>query len=420
MTSVVTMVTSPSEPADANSTSLIFSPSEQSHPTASSMPTGLTPNHEKMYKRDGFGKCRSPDPVGETLMNTEEEQAQVCEEVEERKAKVRELEQELSASKALLKDYENMPGPPIEKENLNAIRDNIQRVKERLQSKIAEELQLERKKTGMERLAKKERELKRDIAKDFSKRPRSPTIIDLTTPDKVLQCDPDKEKEAENELHVRNLIAQVVSCRHSLNSHHFVNDQLYNEFELVVDELKEELIDLKKGWKTAKYQLGETLTFTEGMSVNLMFEAFHDCYKARTLFEIPYFIVSDFRCGAIVVKWKGDSDEELKIKNLKYFKKDVEEDGSPKNRCVQCFTDMGPNNPRQLCGKTNCDDDLREARNIQAVKHTTEKQREVKRQLDTSERTEEEYEIKRKTNIDTEKRIKSFTTHDVNKNTKII
>ena len=427
MTSVVTMVTSPSEPVDANSTSLIFSPSEQSHPTASSMPTGLTPNHEKMYKRDGFGKCRSPDPVGETLMNTEEEQAQVCEEVEERKAKVRELEQELSASKALLKDYENMPGPPIEKENLNAIKDDIQRLKKAKrdlelaeQSKIAEELQLERKNTGTERLAKKERELKRDIAKEFSKRSQSPAVIDLTTPDKVLQCDPDKEKEAENELHVRNLIAQVVSCRHSLNSHHFVNDQLYNEFELVMDELKEELIDLKKGWKTAKYQLGETLTFTEGMSVNLMFEAFHDCYKARTLFEIPYFIVSDFRCGAIVVKWKGDSDEELKIKNLKYFKKDVEEDGSPKNRCVQCFTDMGPNNPRQLCGKTNCDDDLREARNIQAVKHTTEKQREVKRQLDTSERTEEEYEIKRKTNIDTEKRIKSFTTHDVNKNTKII
>ena len=96
------------------------------------MPTGLTPNHEKMYKRDGFGKCRSPDPVGETLMNTEEEQAQVCEEVEERKAKVRELEQELSASKALLKDYENMPGPPIEKENLNAISDDIQRLNEGL------------------------------------------------------------------------------------------------------------------------------------------------------------------------------------------------------------------------------------------------------------------------------------------------
>ena len=403
MTSVVTMVSSPSEPADANPTSLILSPSEQSDPTASSMPTGLTPNHEKMYKRDGFGKCRSPDPVGETLMNTEEEQAQVCE-----------LEQELSASKALLKDYENMPGPPIEKENLNAIRDNIQRVKERLQSKIAEELQLERKKTGMERLATKERELKRDIAKDFPKRPRSPTIADL-------QCDRDKEKEAENELHVRNFIAQAVSCRHSLNSfHHFVDDKLYNEFELVVDELKEELIDLKKGWKTAKYQLGETLTFTEGMSVNLMFEAFHDCWRARTLIEIPYFIVSDFRCGAIVVKWKGDINEELKIKNLKYFKKDVEEDGSPKNRCVQCFTDMGPNNPRQLCGKTNCDDDLREVRNIQAVKHTTEKQREVKRKLDTSERTEEEYEIKRKTNIDTEKRIKTFSSHDVSKKTVVV
>ena len=469
MTSVVTMVTSPSEPADANPTSLILSPSEQSDPTASSMPTGLTPNHEKMYKCDGFGKCRSPDPVGETLMNTEEEQAQVCEEVEERKAKVRELEQELLTSEALLKDRQ---GQGIAKENLDIIRDHIQSLNERLvreleqellnaeallkdwrlsfakdkiptirdhiqrlnerlqkakknlelaeQSKIAEELQLESKKTGIERLATKRTKLQRDIAKEFSKRPQSPAVIDLTTPDKVLQCDPDKEKEAENELHVRNLIAQVVSCRQSLNSHHFVNDQLYNEFELVVDELKEELIDLKKGWKTAKYQLGETLTFTEGMSVNLIVEAFHDCYKARTLIEIPYFIVSDFRCGAIVVKWKGDINEELKIKNLKYFKKDVEEDGSPKNRCVQCFTDMGPNNPRQLCGKTNCDDDLREARNIQAVKHTTEKQREVKRQLDTSERTEEEYEIKRKTNIDTEKRIKTFSSHDVNRKTVVV
>ena len=412
MTSVVTMVTSPSEPADANPTSLILSPSEQSDPTASSMPTGLTPNHEKMYKRDGFGKCRSPDPVGETLMNTEEEQSEVCE-----------LEQELSASKALLKDYENMPGPPIAEKNIKMVKDDIQRIKERLQSKIAEELQLERKKTGMERLATKERELKRDIEKEFSKRPRSPTIIDLTTviPEKILECDRDKEKEAENELHVRNLIAQVVSCRQSLHSfHHFVDDKLYNEFELVMNELKEELIDLKKGWKTAKFQLGERLTFTEGMSVNLMSEAFHDCWRARTLIEIPYFIVSDFRCGAIVVKWKGDINEELKIKNLKYFKKDVEEDGSPKNRCVQCFTDMGPNNPRQLCGKTNCDDDLREARNIQAVKHTTEKQREVKRQLDTSERTEEEYEIKRKTNIDTEKRIKTFSSHDVNRKTVVV
>ena len=424
MTSVVTMISSPSEPADSTPTSLILSPSEQSDPTASSMPTGLTPNHEKMYKRDSVGKCRSPDPVGETLMNTEEEQSQVCEEVEERKAKVIELEQEVLNCELFLKDVQ---GQGMAEENLAIIRDHIQHLKKAKnnlelaeQSKIAEELQLERKKTGMERLAKKERELKRDIEKDFpTKRPRSPTIIDLSTviPEKILECDPDKEKEAENELHVRNLIAQIISCRHSLNSHHFVDDQLYNEFDLVVDELKEELIDLKKGWKRAKYQLGETLTFTEGMSVNLMFEAFHDCYKAKTLLEIPFFIVSDFRCGAIVVKWKGDINEEMKIKNLKYFTKDLEEDGSPKNRCVQCFTDMGPSNPRQFCGKTNCDDDLREARNIQAVKHTSEKQREVKRKLEMSERTEEEYEIKRKTNIDTEKRIKTFSSHDFNKNT---
>ena len=128
------------------------------------------------------------------------------------------------------------------------------------QSKIAEELQLERKKTGMERLATKERELKRDIEKEFFKRPRSPTLIDLTTviPEKILECDRDKEKEAENELHVRNLIAQVVSCRHSLHSfHHFVDDKLYNEFELVMNELKEELIDLKKGWKTANTNLAK-------------------------------------------------------------------------------------------------------------------------------------------------------------------
>ena len=361
-------------------------------------------------------------------MNTEEEQSEVCEEVKERKAKVRELEQEVSNCELLLKDVQ---GQGLAEENLDVIRDHIQRLNERLQkakknlelaeqSKIAEELQLERKKTGMERLATKRRELQRDIAKEFSKRPQSPAVIDLTTPDKVLQCDRDKEKEAENEFLVRNLIAQVVSCRRSLNDQHFVDDQLYDEVKLVWDELEENLIEKKKGWKTAKYQLGERLTFTEGMSVNLMFEAFHDCYKARTLFEIPYFIVSDIRCGAIVVKWQGDHDEEIKIKNLKYFTKDVDEDGSPKNRCVQCFTDMGPNNPRQLCGKTICDDDLREARNIQAVKHTTEIQREVKRKLEMSERTEEEYEIKRKTNIDTEKRNKSFSTHDVNKNTKII
>lgn len=364
MTSVVTMVSSPSEPADRTPPSLILSPIEQSDHTASSIPTGLTPNHENMYKRDKNEKCRSPDPVGETLMNIEEEQ-----------------------------------------------------------SKIAEELQLERKKTGMERLAKKERELKRDIEKDFpTTRPRSPTIADLSTvvPDAVLQCDRDKEKEAENELHVRNLIAQVVSCHNALNNHHFVNDQLYNEFELVVDDLKEELIEKKKGWKAAKYQLGETLTFREGMTEELIWEAFHNPFAAKTLLEIPFFIVSDYECGTIVVKWKGDIKEEMKIKNVKYFTKDVEQDGSPKNRCVQCFTDMGPNNPRQLCGKTNCDDDLREARNIQAVKHTTEKQREVKRKLEMSERTEEQYEIKRKTNIDTEKRIKTFSSHDVNRKTVVV
>ena len=342
MTSVVTMVSSPSE--------------------QSSIPTGLTPNHEKMYKRDETNDRRSPDPVAAALMNAPEKTAEEEEQLE-----------------------------------------------------LAEELNMTVAKTGMERLATKEKDLKRDIAEDFPKRPRSPTIPDLSTvvPDTILQCDRDDEKAAENEVHVRTLIAQMVGCHNALNNHPFVDDQLYREFELVVDDLKEELVELKKGWKAAKYQLGETLTFREGMTTELVWEAFHDPFAAKTLLEIPFFIVSDYECGAIVVKWKGDIREEMKIKNVKYFTSD-----ECKNRCVQCFTDMGPNNPRQLCGKTNCDDDLREARNIQAVKHSTEKQREVKR--DISERTEEEYEIKRKTNIDTEKRIKSFTTHDVNKNTKII
>ena len=56
MTSVVTMVSSPSE--------------------QSSIPTGLTPNHEKMYKRDETNDRRSPDPVAAALMNAPEKTAE--------------------------------------------------------------------------------------------------------------------------------------------------------------------------------------------------------------------------------------------------------------------------------------------------------------------------------------------------------
>jgi hypothetical protein len=440
-----------------------------------------------MYKRDNIGKCRSPDPVGETLMNKEEEQSQVCEEVKERKSKVRELEQELLHSETLLKDVQ---GQGCGKENLDIIRDHIQRLKERLekakknlelaeqeeeqsqvceevkerkskvreleqdllhseallkdwrlsmakdkipiirdhiqrlnerlqkakrdlelaeQSKIAEELQLEHKKTGMERLAKKAGKLKRDIEKEF----QSPTIIDLTTPDKVLQCDRDKEKEAENVFLVRNLIAQVVSCRRGLNDQHFVTDQLFNEFELVFDDFKDYIVEKKKGWKTSKFQIGERLTFKEGMTKELLYEAFQfPCTVGDELLAMPYFTVTDIINGNIVVYWGADCTTPMTIKKVKFFKADLAE-----NRCIECFVDMGPNNPRQWCGKWQCNDDLREARNIQAVKHTTEKQREVKRKLEMSERTEEEYEIKRITNIDTEKRTKSYSSHDVNRKT---
>ena len=39
------------------------------------------------------------------------------------------------------------------------------------------------------------------------------------------------------------------------------------------------------------------------------------------------------------------------VKKIEY----LEEDDEPKNRCVECGVDMGVDNPRQYCGKTQCD-----------------------------------------------------------------
>jgi hypothetical protein len=40
------------------------------------------------------------------------------------------------------------------------------------------------------------------------------------------------------------------------------------------------------------------------------------------------------------------------VKKIEYLEEDEDE---PKNRCVECGVDMGVDNPRQYCGKTQCD-----------------------------------------------------------------
>lgn len=47
-----------------------------------------------------------------------------------------------------------------------------------------------------------------------------------------------------------------------------------------------------------------------------------------------------------------DSDEEVKEKEVK--ETENKEDDILVNRCLECGIDMGPQNPRQLCGKTRC------------------------------------------------------------------
>lgn len=49
-----------------------------------------------------------------------------------------------------------------------------------------------------------------------------------------------------------------------------------------------------------------------------------------------------------------ENDNKRHKTNEEYYDYDFYPDGSMRNRCLECFEDMGPHNPRQLCGKTIC------------------------------------------------------------------
>lgn len=55
-------------------------------------------------------------------------------------------------------------------------------------------------------------------------------------------------------------------------------------------------------------------------------------------------------------EYKKSFPESEKLANdiEEYDRNDFYPDGMPKNRCLECGEDMGPHNPRQLCGKTMC------------------------------------------------------------------